>query len=248
MKTLAAWIRRRETPLADRLYRTAKTVRTVDMPLVPAIHKPLLLAHRTLGALIQGASRVFYYTPLFRAQLKGTHRHLHLAGSGMPLVTGPLEIRMGDGCRLSTAITMSGRAAGERTPVLQIGDNVGIGWQTTIAVGRCVTLEDNVRIAGRAFLAGYPGHPVDAADRAAGKPDTEDQVGDILLRRDVWLGTGCTVSAGVEIGSGTIVAAGSVVTKSLPAGVLAGGVPARVLRPLTANDFQQEGAIVRLRP
>ena len=86
---------------------------------------------------------------------------------------------------------------------------------------------------------------MDAADRAAGLPDTEDQIGDITLRRDVWLGTGCIVSAGVEIGEGTIVAAGSVVTKSLPPRVMAGGVPARVIRNLD-NKEDQGGAVVRL--
>jgi acetyltransferase-like isoleucine patch superfamily enzyme len=113
-----------------------------------------------------------------------------------------------------------------------VGNNVDIGWQTTIAVGRSIEIGNNVRSAGRAFLAGYPGHPIDAAARATGAPDTEDQIGDIVLEDDVWLATGVTVSAGVRIGRGTIVAAGSVVTKDLPPGVLAAGVPARVVRQL----------------
>ena len=239
MQAIAIWIRRRETPLADRLFRLAKGLRTMDFPVLPRVHGTLLAMHRGVTGAIGFATRVFYYTPMFRSQLSGTHRHLHLAGSGMPLVTGPVQIAMGDHCRLSTAVTISGRSAGHRRPELEIGKNVGIGWQTTIAVGRRVVFEDNVRIAGRAFFAGYPGHPVDPVARADGKPDTEDQVGDIILRRDVWLGTGCTVSAGVEIGEGSIIAAGSVVTKSIPSGVLAGGVPARVLRSLASS---KEGA------
>lgn len=233
MQAIAIWIRRRETPLADTLFRLAKSLRMMDFPVFPGFHRALLAVHQTVAATVGFASRVFYYTPMFRSKLAGTHRHLHLAGKGMPLVTGPVRISMGDGCRLSTALTISGRSAGHAVPVLEIGRNVGIGWQTTIAVGRKVIFEDNVRIAGRAFFAGYPGHPVDPVARADGKPDTEDQVGDIILRRDVWLGTGCTVSAGVEIGEGSIIAAGSVVTKSIPGGVLAAGVPARVIRPLT---------------
>ena len=63
-------------------------------------------------------------------------------------------------------------------------------------------------------------------------PDTEDQIGDITLKDDVWLATGVTISAGVTVGQGSIIAAGSVVTKDIPSGVLAGGVPAKVLRQI----------------
>jgi len=52
----------------------------------------------------------------------------------------------------------------------------------------------------------------------------------IEIGNDVWLGTGVVVLAGVKIGDGSIVAAGAVVTKDIPAGVIAGGIPARVLR------------------
>lgn len=153
----------------------------------------------------------------------------------MPLLMGPLALHFGRDCRVSGRTTISGRWSSDPTPELRVGANCDIGWLTTIAVGGRVVLGDNVRIAGRAFLAGYPGHPVDAADRAAGLPDTADQVGDIVLEDDVWLATGVTVLAGVTIGKGTIVAAGSVVTKDLPAGVLAAGAPARVVRPLRSG-------------
>ncbi len=153
----------------------------------------------------------------------------------MPLVLGPVEISIGKNCRISGATTITGRAATRAIPELIAGDNCDIGWQTTIAVGTRVVLGNNVRIACRAFLAGYPGHPLDAAARAAGAPDEDRQARDIVLEDDVWLATGVTVSAGVRIGRGTVVAAGSVVTRELPAGVLAGGVPARVLRPLPSS-------------
>jgi acetyltransferase-like isoleucine patch superfamily enzyme len=116
--------------------------------------------------------------------------------------------------------------------VLEIGDNVDIGWQSQISAGTRIVIGDNVRLAGRCMLAGFPGHPMDAAARAAGAPDTDDQIGDIVLERDVWLATGVTVLAGVRIGQGTVVAAGSIVTRDLPPRVLAAGVPARVIRAL----------------
>jgi acetyltransferase-like isoleucine patch superfamily enzyme len=48
----------------------------------------------------------------------------------------------------------------------------------------------------------------------------------------VWICTGATVLHGVTVGEDSVVAAGAVVTHDVPAGVVVGGVPARVLRPV----------------
>ncbi|MFN8222136.1 MAG: acyltransferase [Gaiellales bacterium] len=53
---------------------------------------------------------------------------------------------------------------------------------------------------------------------------------DIVIGNDVWLGANVFVAAGVNIGDGCVVGAGSAVTRSLPAGSIAVGVPARVVR------------------
>lgn len=52
----------------------------------------------------------------------------------------------------------------------------------------------------------------------------------------VWIGGGVRVMPGVSIGDGAVIASGSVVTKDIPAGVLAAGVPCRPIRPITAAD------------
>ena len=80
------------------------------------------------------------------------------------------------------------------------------------------------------------GRSLDPEDRAAGLPEKDEQVGDIIIENDVWLATGVSVMAGVTIGRGTIVAAGSVVTKDLPPMVLAGGSPAKVIRSLEPKE------------
>ncbi len=75
-------------------------------------------------------------------------------------------------------------------------------------------------------------HPVDPQPRRAGWESGEP----ITLRDNVWLGGGVIVGPGVTIGEDTVVGAGSVVTRDLPAGVIAHGVPARVQREIGERD------------
>ena len=58
----------------------------------------------------------------------------------------------------------------------------------------------------------------------------------IVLEDEVWLGAGVTVLQGVRIGKGSVVAAGAVVTKDVPAGVVAGGIPAKVIRQINSSS------------
>lgn len=72
----------------------------------------------------------------------------------------------------------------------------------------------------------------DAAQRAAGIGTSAP----VTIGRDVWIGANSTVCGGVFIGDGTIIGAGSVVTKDIPSGVIAAGNPCRVLRKVTEED------------
>lgn len=229
--TLKHWVKRRETPLARLAWRAATGARTMRVPVIRPLHRLLYGLQLGVRGAIAEAMRILWWTPLFVSRIETDAQGLMLY-SGMPQVLGPLRIRIGRNVRMSGISTLIGRSGTVPAPLLEIGDNVDIGWQNAISVGGRVLIGDNVRLAGRCLLAGFPGHPMDAADRAAGLPDTANQVGDIILERDVWLATGVTVTAGVRIGAGTVVAAGSVVTRDLPPGVLAGGIPARVIRTL----------------
>ncbi len=58
----------------------------------------------------------------------------------------------------------------------------------------------------------------------------------ITVGNNVWIGANSTILAGVTIGDNTVIGAGSVVTKDIPANVVAAGVPCRIMRPITEKD------------
>jgi maltose O-acetyltransferase len=95
----------------------------------------------------------------------------------------------------------------------------------TIAIGAACQIATRVQLITAA-------HPIDPGPRRAGW----EYGAPIVLGDNVWLGAGVIVCPGVTIGDDTVVGAGSVVTRDLPAGVVAVGVPARVQRAIGGRD------------
>jgi acetyltransferase-like isoleucine patch superfamily enzyme len=110
---------------------------------------------------------------------------------------------------------------------IELGEHVFVGERTTIVSHERIAVGARSMIAHNCSLMDF-NHGV-----AAGGPPSllPGHTAEVVLGEECWLGTGVIVLPGVRIGAGTIVGAGSVVTKSLPEGVIAAGVPARVLRP-----------------
>ncbi|MGY1775964.1 sugar O-acetyltransferase [Geodermatophilus sp. SYSU D00804] len=90
-----------------------------------------------------------------------------------------------------------------------------------------ITIGDDVQIGPNVQLL-TPTHPVEPGPRR----DKWEAARPITIGDNVWLGGGVIVLPGVSIGADTVVGAGSVVTRDLPAGVVAVGNPARVVREL----------------
>lgn len=102
----------------------------------------------------------------------------------------------------------------------------------------CVILDTSpVHIGAGAFIApgvciACSGHSINPEQRSHGIGTSAP----ITLENNVWIGANATVCGGVTIGTGSVIGAGSVVTRDIPAGVIAAGAPCRVIRPITEKD------------
>lgn len=94
-----------------------------------------------------------------------------------------------------------------------------------------ITIGESCQIAPRVQILTAT-HPIDPVARRLGWESGSP----VVIGDNVWLGGGVIVLAGTTIGDDTVVGAGSVVTRNLPAGVVAAGSPARPLRQITEDD------------
>lgn len=95
-----------------------------------------------------------------------------------------------------------------------------------------IYIGEDVFIGPKCVLA-CAGHPINSEQR---RTEPLMQSKPIHIGNNVWLGASVTVIGGVSIGDGSVIAAGAVVTTDIPASVVAGGVPCKVIRSITEAD------------
>ena len=126
-------------------------------------------------------------------------------------------------------------------PNVRLGSHVFVNHGAYFMDGSPITVRDHVFIGPDCGL--YTAiHPLVAAERNT----NVERSGPIVIEDDVWLGGRVTVCPGVTIHRGAVVGAGSVVTRDVPANVVAAGNPCRVLRPLTDADRTDPAELVSI--
>ncbi|MEQ1757822.1 MAG: DapH/DapD/GlmU-related protein [Vicinamibacterales bacterium] len=117
-------------------------------------------------------------------------------------------------------------------PKLSIGDQSFVGHNCGFLVAQSIRIGDHCLLAGGVRLSDFDGHPIAHDARREDQPYSPSNVKPIVIGNDVWIGAGVYVMKGVHIGDRSIIGAGSVVTKNIPADVIAAGNPARVIKSL----------------
>lgn len=138
-------------------------------------------------------------------------------------VTWPHQLSIGKNCTLEKNINFKYDGPWLPGPRIVIGDTVFIGTNCEFNINEGINIgNDSLIASGCKFIDHDHG-------TALGEPMYQ-QYGSrakISIGRDAWLGCNVIVLKGVNIGNGAIVAAGAVVTKSIPAYEIWGGVPAK---------------------
>lgn len=141
-----------------------------------------------------------------------------------------LHLRAAKGNMIRLATWDSGDRIGE----IRIGDYVLISPGNQIIASERITIGSNTMIASGCYISDSDWH--DTYDRTA----ELDKHAPITFGENVWIGSRVIVGKGVTVGENSIIGAGSVVTRDIPANVIAAGNPAKAVKNLDpAREFRK---------
>ncbi len=151
------------------------------------------------------------------------------------------DVKLGTNVRLSKFINLYGCQIGDETKIgafVEIQKNANVGKRCKISshtfICEGVTIEDNVFIGhGVTFVNdSYP-----RATAIGGGLQTENdwKVESTVVKKGASIGSGATILCNITVGENSIVGAGSVVTRDVPANAIVAGTPARVLRYIQSS-------------
>lgn len=138
----------------------------------------------------------------------------------------PNKLIIGKDCDIQSGVDFRIWQPYNEQTYIKIGDRVFIGHACEFVCNSRITIGNDCLIAsGTTFVdVGHRFSP------GAAMNTQETTSAEIVIGNDVWIGTSCAVLQGVSIGNGSIVAAGSVVNKSIPENQIWAGVPARFIK------------------
>jgi acetyltransferase-like isoleucine patch superfamily enzyme len=176
------------------------------------------LITRLLKGLASRARIAFY-------RAAGMHIRGHVLLRAIEVPQRASAITLEDGAALDRGVVLL--ATSDRAKIV-IGPRTYINRHTMIDADDLVEIGERTMIGPFCYITDH-----DHAIRAGAAPADGPLVSEpTRLGARCWIGAHVSILKGVTIGDGTVVGAGSVVTKSLPAGVVAAGNPARVLRAI----------------
>lgn len=165
-------------------------------------------------------------------------KNLNLYGIPVIFKKKGSQLNIGENCNIKSSFLSNLVGLSQRTIIvtrteeakIEIGNNVGISG-ATIYARKEITIGDNTLIGGNVKILDNDFHPIEVEARNL---DIKEKIGTrkIKIGKDCFIGANSLILKGVEIGDGSVVGAGSVVTGKFPSNVVIAGNPARVIKVL----------------
>ncbi len=111
-----------------------------------------------------------------------------------------------------------------------LGDRVNIGFNCEIFSSNSVTLGKDILVAAYTYIVGGGNYKLENKDIPINQQPDFKGKGGVTFEDNIWIGSHCVILDGVNIGSGSVIAAGAVVSKDVPKMSIVGGVPAKLLK------------------
>ncbi|MEY8847887.1 acyltransferase [Psychroserpens sp. XS_ASV72] len=157
--------------------------------------------------------------------------------NGILFVKNKGSINIGKGFRANSGVAYTPiggdsviRLITDNHAVLEIGNNVGIS-NSTIYCSKSIRIGNHVLIGNSCRIWDTNFHSIDPEERCF-NGDNDIVSAPVVIEDKVFIGGGATILKGVTIGENSVIAAGSVVTKSIPSNQIWGGNPAQFIRNL----------------
>lgn len=207
-------------------------LRSVRLPVVRPIIGAVVALLQAMRLVWRFMIKLLAYEPYFRYRCSRVGKRLNLQGVP-PQIFGTGRIELGDDvvvgapCTWDLAYSVAGR------PELIVGNHVSINYRNFMSIAQRVTIGDHTMIAGNVAIFDNISHPVSPAKRLAHMPISAADVAPVHIGRNCWIGMNSIILRGVTIGDNSIVAAGAVVTRSVPPNTIVAGNPAREVKTFT---------------
>jgi acetyltransferase-like isoleucine patch superfamily enzyme len=203
---------------------------------------PLVKSTLSLSSLFRAMRRKLYLARLSRIPGVSVHKSLKIYGRPLVFVAAGGRIEIAENVTLNSDplryhLHMN-------SPVKLLADRadsrISIGANTRLN-GACIHAWQRVQV-GEGCLIAAGVQICDANGHQLSFPDVEQRISTrddpqaVVIEDHVWIGYNALILPGVRVGRGSVVAAGSIVTRDVPPNCLVGGIPAKVLRRFDSGE------------
>ncbi|MCP4633956.1 MAG: acyltransferase [candidate division Zixibacteria bacterium] len=228
-------VRRQEKWYHKLLYKTALGLRNLHLPF-PRTLGAIFFNERNFRLMVwRRLKQFFYYEPMFRYRCRRVGKGLYFE-SNFPLILGYGAVEVGNQVRISGHVTIIVSYKVNPDPTVVIGDNVYIGFRTILSCGERITIGNRVLMAQGVQIYDNNNHPLDPEARAANEPVEPENIAQVVIEDDVWLGSGAVILRGVTVGRGAVVATSALVSKDVPPMTVVAGNPAKVVKQIKSQN------------